>query len=147
MRKVVLVFALLWFPFLVFAQQLEVFGYYEPQLMAAKIKDNFYQLASNKLRVDLELDASDNVFFRANFDYITYHGKTKWDILQFLPENAVQDIADFNLLGFNINPYVLPFDDRHFLDNAFVRLSFKKADLTIGKQQLSMGTGYAWNPT
>ncbi|HDQ00582.1 MAG TPA: hypothetical protein ENN22_15555 [bacterium] len=147
MKYVLLLIKLMLFPILVFAQQLEFFGYYEPQLMAAKIENDFYQLASNKLRVDLELDASDHVFFRANFNYITYHGKTKWDILNFLPEKTVREIPNLTLLGFNINPYVLLFNDRQFLDNAFVRLSFKWADLTIGKQQLSMGTGYVWNPT
>jgi hypothetical protein len=43
--------------------------------------------------------------------------------------------------------FVLPFSDRHFLDNAYIKLSFKSFDLTVGKQQISLGTGYVWNPT
>ncbi len=128
-------------------QKLEIFGYFEPQLMGAKIENKFYQLSSNKLRVDLQFKPSDKVAFGANFDYITYHGKTQWDILKFLPESVIDEAANPSFFGIEFNPYVLPFDDQHFLDNAYLKLSFKYADITIGKQQLSIGTGYAWNPT
>ena len=129
------------------SQQAEIFGYFEPQLMGAKIGSEFYQLASNKLRIDLQAALSDNVSFGANFDFITYHGKTKWDVIQFLPESVQNEVPTFSFFGSEINPYILPFENRQFLYNAFVKLSFKYVDLTIGKQQLSMGTGYVWNPT
>ena len=134
-------------PLLSFSQQVEIFGYFEPQLMGAKINNEFIQLASNKLRVDLQFQASNNVSFGANFNYITYHGKTKWDILEFLPKSVTAEASKINLFGYEMNPYILPYENRHFLDNAFVKLTFRYADFTIGKQQLSMGTGYAWNPT
>ena len=127
-------------PQLSFSQNVEIFGYFEPQLMGAKIGSDFYQLNSNKLRIDLQLKASGTVSFGANFDYITYHGKTKWDILEFLPKSVTAEAP-------TMNPYSMPYENKHFLDNAFVKLSFKYTDFTIGKQQLSMGTGYAWNPT
>ena len=128
-------------------QNLEIFGYFEPQLMGAKLENKFYQLQSNKLRIDLQLKASNNVTFGANFDYITYHGKTQWDILEFLPQAAAKEATMLNYFGYEVNPYILPYEDRQFLDNAFIKLSFKYADIIAGKQQLSMGTGYAWNPT
>ena len=37
--------------------------------------------------------------------------------------------------------------DRIFLDNAYIRMAFDHFDLTVGKQQLSTGAGYTWNPT
>jgi hypothetical protein len=43
--------------------------------------------------------------------------------------------------------YVLPFSNRTFLDNAYIKIAFKPFDLTVGKQQISLGTGYVWNPT
>ena len=36
--------------------------------------------------------------------------------------------------------------DTLFLDNIYIRANFKNFDLTVGKQQISLGTGYAWNP-
>jgi len=120
----------------------ELFGYFESQLMGARIKNSFIQLQSNKLRVDLKADISDYVSFGANFDYITYHGKTQWNILEYLPDRVTSE-APPELAGY----YVLPFNDRIFLDNAYIKLSFKYGDVIIGKQQISPGTGYAWNPT
>ena len=128
-------------------QELEVFGYFEPQLMLARINNETYQLSSNKLRVDLQWKASENVAFGANFDYITYHGKTEWDILDYLPENIQDEVPSTSLFGYDFNPYVIAFSERSFLDNAYVKLMFDHADVTVGKQQLSFGTGYVWNPT
>ena len=56
----------------------ELFGYFESQLIGAEINDEFIHLQSNKLRVDLESALSDRVTFGANFNFITYHGKTRW---------------------------------------------------------------------
>jgi len=125
-----------------YAQKLEVYGYFEPQLMGIAIKGNFYQLHSNKLRVDLKAKVGDNVTFGANFDYITYHGKTKWNILDYLPESVTAVVPPTTVPAYNF-----VYDNRNFLDNAYLKLSFKFADLTLGKQQISLGTGYAWNPT
>ena len=62
----------------------ELFGYFESQLMGAVIEDRLQHVYSNKLRVDLKFEPSDRITFAANFDYITYHGKTRWDIVDFL---------------------------------------------------------------
>ncbi len=119
----------------------EIFGYFESQIMGTKLNNDFIQLYSNKLRLDLKSNLSKNITFAANFNYITYHGKTKWNILDFLPTDAVAEVPP-GMEAF----YVLPFENRHFLDNAYIKLSFKQFDLTVGKQQISIGTGYVWNP-
>jgi len=121
---------------------IELFGYFESQAMGADVKNEFLLLYSNKLRVDLKSSLSEKVTFAANFDYITFHGKTEWNILDFLPPDAIAEVPA------GTEPfYVLSYSDRHFLDNAYIKLSFKHFDLTVGKQQISLGTGYVWNPT
>ena len=147
MRNILIILLISFFPIFAMGQEIEIFGYFEPQLMGANINNEFLQLASNKLRVDLQMQASDNVSFGANFDYITYHGKTKWNILEFLPQSVTAEAPTLKYLEYEINPYILPYEDRHFLDNAYLKLSFKYVDVTVGKQQLSIGTGYVWNPT
>jgi len=119
----------------------EIFGYFESQIMGIDINSKFYQLYTNKLRVDLALDPSDRISFGANFDYITYHGKTEWDILQFLSSRVVSSIPQ-ELRGY----YIMPFEDRVFLDNAYLTIHLSCLDLMVGKQQISLGTGYVWNP-
>ncbi|HEA65166.1 MAG TPA: hypothetical protein ENI02_03400 [Candidatus Aminicenantes bacterium] len=121
---------------------IELFGYFESQATGADIKNEFLLLFSNKLRVDLKSSLSEKVTFAANFDYITFHGKKEWDILDFLSSDVIAEVPP-GMETF----YVLPFSDRHFLDNAYIKLSFKSFDLTVGKQQISLGTGYVWNPT
>ena len=126
-----------------FAQNgVELFGYFESQVMGAMVDNQIQNVIGNKLRVDLAYSPSDRISFAANFDYITYHGKTQWNILDFLSDditNAIPpDMAPF---------YILPFEDRNFLDNAYLKLAFKCFDLTVGKQQISLGSGYTWNPT
>lgn len=122
-------------------EEVELFGYFESQIMGAKIKSDFNQLYSNKLRVDIKSGFSENVTFAANFDYITYHGKTEWNVLDFLSSGITSKVSQ-DMESY----YVIPFSDRNFLDNAYIKLTFENLDLTVGKQQISLGTGYVWNP-
>lgn len=127
---------------LIAQEKLEIFGYFESQIMGAEVKNEFLQLYSNKLRVDLKSSLSKNITFAANFDYITYHGKTEWNILDFLSPKVASEVPE-GMEAF----YILPFSNRNFLDNAYLKIAFKPLDLTVGKQQISLGTGYVWNPT
>jgi hypothetical protein len=138
MKKIILILLLI--PVLVNAQDLELFGYFEPQVQGIYLDEEFYQYQSNKLRVDLEADY-DNARFVANYDYITYHGKKEWSLLDFLPERIKASIPQQAE-----SQFIYKYEDKNFLDNANLRLTFSALDLIIGKQQISLGTGYAYNP-
>lgn len=120
----------------------EMFGYFESQLMGAVFNDQLQHVQSNKLRVDLQCSPSERIMFAANYDYITYHGKKLWNMTDYLSRDIVDTIHP-DLAG----AYILRFEDRQFLDNAYIKLALERFDLTIGKQQISMGSGYVWNPT
>ncbi len=137
---VLLIFSL--FPGWSGAQTASVGGYFEPQLMGISLTNHFYFLHSNKLRVDLNSTLSEKVTFGANFDFIRYSGKTHWNALDYLPESLTKSVLPPFRSFFQFS-----YRDSIFLDNAFVRFSFRYADLTVGRQQISLGTGYAWNPT
>ncbi len=122
--------------------KVDLFGYFEPQYMGISTQNQFHQLFSNKLRVDLKWGPLDNITFAANFDFITYHGTTEWHILDFLPSQVTAAVPEV------LRPvYVIPLSNRIFLDNAYLKLAFKYFDITAGKQQISLGTGNVWNPT
>ena len=55
------------------AQDLDIFGYFEPQFNLVSWDDGSYQLQSNKLRVDLRSHLDEDIEFGANFDWIVYH--------------------------------------------------------------------------
>lgn len=125
-----------------YSRTVEIFGYFEPQYMGIHLDDEYSQLLSNKLRFDLQSSEIENVTFGANFDYLTYHGRTRWNFLEYLPDKITAIVpADADSL------FDFEYSDTIFLDNAYLKLSFSMFDLTVGKQQISFGTGYAWNPT
>jgi hypothetical protein len=123
-------------------EMVDIFGYFETQLMGTQLDNKVYQLFSNKLRLDLRSDINEQVTFAANVNFITYHGKKEWYILDFLPDNVTQSVPEEFYPVFKLN-----FEDEIFLDNAYLKLRFDLFDLTIGRQQISTGTGYVWNPT
>lgn len=135
-------FFVIWISPSIAQDKIEVFGYFESQVMGGELNNEFYQLYSNKLRVDLKTRPSEKITFGANFDYITYHGKTSWNILDFLSSDVIATVPR-GMKSF----YVIPFSNRNFLDNAYLKVAFKYFDLIVGKQQISLGTGYVWNPT
>lgn len=124
------------------ARQVDVFGYFEPQIIGFTLNGETPQLSSNKLRVDLDAAFSERVTFTANFDYITYHGATTFYLFDFLVDAVTAPLPPQAR-----DQYTFEFRNRNFLDNAYLRLSFDRFDLTVGKQQISPGAGYAWNPT
>jgi len=117
-------------------------GYFEPQFAGTILDDEFLQLNSNKLRIDLSSDLSDNITFTGNFNYINYNGHTHWNLLDFVPDKLAAFVEEES-----IQAYVLGYEDEDELDNAYLRLYSKVFTLTVGRQQISVGSGYAWNPT
>ena len=122
-------------PVLTFAQ-VDIFGYYESEYDYLQLQNSDYNFGYNKLRLDLESRSSDQVLIAGNINFQLYHGKTDWDLIDVIPNSIGTDIGS---LSFSLK-------DTLFLDNIYLRTSFSKFDLTIGRQPLSLGTGYAWNP-
>ena len=129
-------------PAAAWSKDLEIYGYFEPQYFAFTLNDDFYQMQSNKLRFDLTRSLSAKVRLNANFDFINYNGKTSYNIMDFLPAGIISEIPPEEVPN-----YELTYKDTMFLDNAYVRLYPSWGSITIGRQQIALGTGYAWNPT
>jgi hypothetical protein len=122
--------------------QVEVYGYFEPEYAGLYLDTTYYQSSYGKLRIDLASTEIKNVRFGADVVYINYFGKTSWNLLEFLPEDIVSTIPPQQ------QPYYqFSLRDTFYLDNAFVRLSTNRLAITLGKQQISFGTGYFSNPT
>ncbi len=142
MRKFYIALFFLWLPLIAGAGDLDIFGYFEPQYYWFVADEQYYQLQTNKLRVDLEGHVSSKVSFGANFNLINYNGIEEFDILDYLPARITSTIPPDQ-----ISSYKIAYHDTVFLDNAYMRIGFRRVDVTVGKQQISYGSGYAWNPT
>jgi len=124
------------------AQEVDIYGYYEPQFMGIYKDDHYFQINSNKLRVDLKSKAVSNTEIGANVIYLLNFGKEQWNILDFLPERVTSGIPS------ELRPFFqFTYNDSFYLDNVYARLSFNRFAITVGKQQISLGTGYFSKPT
>ena len=116
--------------------QVDIYGYYESEYDYMQFHESNYNFGYNKLRLDLESRIHDKAIIACNVNCQLYYGKTDWDLLVFFPQSINMDTQP---LSFSLK-------DTLSLDNIYLRTSFPKFDLSIGKQPLSFGTGYAWNP-
>lgn len=123
------------------AAQTNWFGYYESNLDGFGMTGRSFASGYHKLRLDVEASPSDHVTIGANVNAQRYFGTTTYNLAEFVPSavfiNSVGMVFDF--------PFALP--DTLMLDNMYAKISLKSLDLTLGKQQLSFGPGYVWNPT
>lgn len=146
MKRLVL---LLVMPFAIWAQP-EFFGYFESEADVMQLGSEQYTFGYHKFRLGVEARPSDNVLIGANINVQQYWGQTTWNLLDFLPRHLWMSIFNPDPLSCTIIlPAEIPITlaDTLFLDNFYARISLAGLDLTLGKQQLSPGVGYAWNPT
>lgn len=121
--------------------QTDFFGYYETEMDQIRSRGTDYSFGYNKVRLDLSVSPLEEVTLLANLNYQLFHGQKTWDLFDFLPGHIT---AGLMTAGIGEFPFTL--QDTLYLDNAYLRLSMGIFDVTVGKQQLSLGTGYAWNP-
>lgn len=124
------------------------FGYFESQADGAGLEKESILFGYNKLRLDLEANPGDNVRISSNINFQQLWGQTTFNLVNYLPEHLVPLVPraeEDPLQPLENFPYTL--QDTFYLDNMFLQFYGKKFRLTLGKQQISPGTGYVWNPT
>lgn len=126
---------------LLLAGQPAWFGYFESNLDGFGMKDHTFLTGYHKLRLDIESSPGERVTIGANVNAQLYFGETTYNLADFVPASVF-----YNSFGYVFDlPFA--FSDSIYLDNLYARISCGSLDLTLGKQQLSFGPGYVWNPT
>lgn len=120
--------------------QTDFFGYYEGEFDQLKFANQTYNYGYNKLRLDFEAHPDDAVTIGANINIQKYYDNISWNLFDFLPSNIWQPTFGTEA------EFPIALLDTFYLDNVYLKAGFKHFDLTVGKQQISLGTGYAWNP-
>lgn len=119
-------------------------GYYENTLQATYHEEtNETLLDASKLRVDIAAGGKENELeFRGNVNLLQYHGPVTRDLAPFLPSAVLNQMRTLGLS----TSYT---EDRNriWLDNAYLSWSGNSIRFRAGKQQLSWGAGYSYNPT
>jgi len=125
-----------------YASEIDLFGYFRNELTAAHLSNDANLVLQNKLRLDFEWDMAKGLFLAGNLNLIHYAGDTKGTFLDNMP-GAISGIVPEPFRSF----FEYQMDNDIDVDNLFLRIRMPSLDLTVGKQQVSFGTGYAWNPT
>tara|TARA_Y100000294_G_C8570967_1_gene342743 strand:+ start:9920 stop:11059 length:1140 start_codon:yes stop_codon:yes gene_type:complete len=119
--------------------QTQYFGYFESEADRINFNNKAYSFGYHKVRVDFEHPREDGITISGNVNWQTYHGQTTWNFLDFLPVKTLEPI-------YSDGKYEMTITDTFYLDNFYARKSFRFFDIIIGRQPISMGVGYAWNP-
>lgn len=116
-------------------------GYYEHTLQAVAVGSGIELVDASKLRLDLDAGTG-AVRFTGNLNALAYHGRLERDIRPYLPDAVVSELE---AAGFSTTQ-TLP-ASRVWLDNAYLSWTAGSFRVRAGKQQLSWGAGYSYNPT
>ncbi len=128
--------------------QVDFFGYVETEFDAMRFKDETYGFGYSKLRMNFE-SMRDDVAIAGNVNVQKYYGKTTWDLFDFLPDEIWKPLFQPSGVPDSlwVTEFPLEIQDTLYMDNLYARMSFPKFDITVGRQPISLGSGYAWNPT
>ena len=122
---------------------IEISGYYENTLLQEYTEDGYDNLSNaSKLRVNIDAGQGDELTFTGNVNFISHHLNVNYDLKSYLPETVIVDLTRKG-----IPTEFMVEKNRIFLDNAYLTLRFSGMRLRAGRQQLSWGSGYGFNPT
>lgn len=126
---------------------IDISGYYENQL-SVQVKQKqiamqprqlavqgdgikFSLMNYNRLRIDIGSDLGENIVLKGNFIAQTFHGRTKFNILDFIPKKFGEEVRC-------LPPEIRMFElkDRYVLDNIFVSFHLPFITIRAGKQQI-----------
>ena len=123
---------------------LDISGYYENTLVPEYSDDlNEHILDISKLRLDFSSGSGSNELqFKANINLIELHAGAKYDLTPYLPASVADTLA-----AWDIPAEMTLSQSRIFLDNAYLSWKIGSVSLRLGRQQLSWGPAYSFNPT
>jgi len=111
-------------------------GYWEHQFSVGYGRGAWTQLDYDRFRADLRANASRRASASAGFVWQMYRGNTSINLSDAFPES------------FNVpDSLTVELQDRRFLNHAYFTLRPGAVEVTVGKQYLTWGAAWAFNPT
>jgi len=124
--------------------QVEISGYYENTLrVETSTNAEDLLLDTSKLRLDFNAGGGEHdLLFSGSINGIARHADVSLDLSAYLPDPVEAELESLGVL------LVMPLErDRIYIDNAYVEWNTGRVRIRLGKQQLSWGPGYSFNPT
>lgn len=118
-----------------FASQWSISGYLECDLELAKFSEYQYY-GYNKIRFDFLKPINSQIGIHNSILAKQYWGKSNFEFSELFPVDPLNNLPNISLT------------DTLYFDNLFLVWRTKKlGDLVVGKQPITIGEGYVWNPT
>lgn len=113
-------------------------GYYEHQYSLSRTGGNWKQLDYDRLRGEIDVRTRQGSRASAGMIFQLYRGDTRIDPSDYLPSGI---LLGPDSLGSSLS-------DRHYLNHAYMVLSASRwLEITVGKQYLTWGASWVFNPT
>jgi len=112
-------------------------GYLEHQTSTSRREGRWTLLDYDRVRVNLDAKAGRGATGAVGVIYQLYRGETRIPLASALPAALAPLAGTMSVV----------LDDRHFLNHAYVTLGSGALQITAGKQYLTWGAAYAFNPT
>jgi len=124
----------------------DCFGYFESEGDGLQSKSSEYLFGYHKLRLDFQTQPEANLKISANLTAKKYWGKRTMNLMDFLPDKLLEPFL-YSSFMYPGEPLSFTMADTIYLDNFYLDAYAGNLHLTLGRQQISPGVGYAWNPT
>ena len=112
-------------------------GHLEHQFSASRTEGTWSLIDYDRLRMDLNARAGRNTRISAAIVYQLYRGDTETELRDFLPDD----------LKARADTFAIGLENQHFLNHAYVTLRPGPFEVTAGKQYLTWGAAWVFNPT
>lgn len=109
--------------------------------------ERLYAYDSVKMRVDLDADLPEGITLRSDAVARIFVGETEFDLVNLIPKRTFDELVERDPRWANMSGEKYALENELYLDNAYMIVPVSGLVITVGKQPLEQGAGYAWNPT
>lgn len=116
-------------------------GYLESSLLTLQEGTNQDWALQNANKLKLKIDVkSDTVKVHAEVNFNYYTGFNSFNLLDYVPQDLQLPIMPF------YSNFALTYPNGIQVGQAYAAINLGPLQLTLGRQPLTLGTGYVWNP-
>ncbi|HMB00865.1 MAG TPA: hypothetical protein VKS21_07745 [Spirochaetota bacterium] len=122
-------------------------GYLESRALLLHSAPKQEWLFQNANKLKLKLDKSFNrINFHSEINFSYYAGHTRLCLLEYLPQKQVKALSNLFGTNFSADVYNYNYNNRITVFRAYGVITLPRVSFFIGRQPVTCGTGYVWNP-
>ncbi len=100
-----------------------------------------------KVRVDLDADLPAGLKLRSDVVARLYVGQTTMSLADLIPKRTIDAAVARSPYFAAMVEGSFELENEYYIDNVYLKIPISTALVTLGKQPVEQGAGYAWNPT